>query len=278
MVARRWHPATASELEAVLKAKKRSASPTETSPLSPVHNERLQELVTRTSLLVIAAKFWDKLSDGEREKLGGNLNDALGQYRSAGEMWCAVRGGSPAEAVVRAAKALKFIDHDDQMELLRAIYAAEGRRTEGDVEVLDMLPEYVESEVGEAVLAHPLVMLAGGELRVVYWKLEQIKVNWTTHRTSWDFLWSLAKAATRRECVDRASFGFAPQSIALKDRRRRLKNALLDAAEQSKQVAEFDRNIKPGSEAGTYQLDLMPDEIWLRRYNGDAAQLELTGG
>jgi hypothetical protein len=222
----------------------------------------------------MALKMWEMLNRSEKQKLGGNgVTDAKG-FTSAVQVYQAVHGGSPAEAAVKAAERLKFIDINTRAELLDEIYELEGHRGAGTVPYLDLLPEHADHELTNAISDYRLVIVEGSGIRCVYWEGQVIDFDWCEHQKPWEFLWELTRAACRGRDIDSYCLGFG--SRPLKERLQGLKRALKKSPE-ALSVAEPLLSLIRSADTETYRLFVSRDQIWQRRLSGDRWEYEFEG-
>lgn len=248
-----------------------SGTENEPKQLSCENQARLQGLVDKTCRPAMVLKMWERLDTEERQKLGGNGVADVKGFASAGDVYCKLYGGSPAEAVIKAAARLKLIDGDTRAELLRELYRVEGHRGAGSVPFLDVVPEHADAELKNAIAANRLVIVEGSGIRCLVWDGEHIDIEWSKNPRAWEFLWEMVLAACRGRAVDRFSFG--PETRPLKERLQGLKRALSKCSE----IDELSKPLvslisQPDKES--YRLSVPSDKIWQRRLVGDRWELD----
>ncbi|NLS97892.1 MAG: hypothetical protein GXX96_37615 [Planctomycetaceae bacterium] len=130
----------------------------------------------------------------------------------------------------------------------------------GQVWPLYRQPIMEEEIIERACREHRLVMVCGVGFRAVYWKGEEVTVDWRNKTLRWEFLLGLAEAAMKKQGVDAflEKTGRGPKP--LKDRKARLKQDL---------PADLYELIQPAGR-GTYKLDLPPEEIGLLEYDEES--------
>lgn len=241
---------------------------TENEPkrLDSEHQARLQELVDKTHGPSMALMMWKRLSADERTKLGGHDVSAVEGFASAGDVYRKLHGGSPAEAVVKAAAKLKLIDGDTRAEMLGEIYRVEGHRGAGSVPYLDVAPEHAVTEIHNAMAENRLVLVDGSGIHSLIWEGKHIDVEWSKNPRAWEFLWVLALNASRGRAVD--EYCFAKGARPLKERLQGLKRVLT----KTQEIEELSKPLislicQPDKES--YQISLPSDQIWVRCLIGD---------
>jgi hypothetical protein len=115
----------------------------------------------------------------------------------------------------------------------------------------------------EAIRGGGLVLIES--THTVYWEGQVLDVNWQGSRTSWDFLWALAKKGQRRSELQMADVnGGLTSASTFSNRWRRLKQEL---------PASLSRHVRPGLEASSYLLALEGEKIHLFPRKLDGASL-----
>ena len=89
-------------------------------------SQRAREEIGQASLRVnntaAATVLWDKvLTPAERKRLGKSLPDAYAKHAGTIGMWCKLRGGRGAQAVVTLARSLNLLADLDAAWLLREL-------------------------------------------------------------------------------------------------------------------------------------------------------------
>lgn len=239
--------------------------------MCPELQPKFQEIVEKTHLPDMIPHMFKKLNSEEKHALVGSGETDVASYASAGEVYRAIHGGSPAEAIVKAAAKLKLIDGETRAELLREIYRVEGHRGSSAVPYLDVAPEHAEIELKNAIAENRLVIFEGSGIHCLIWEGRHIDNEWSKNPRAWEFMWELVLAASRGRAVDKFSFG--PETRPLKERLQGLKRALSkspDIEELSKPLISL--ICQPDKES--YRLSLPSDQVWLRRLNGDRWEYE----
>jgi len=211
--------------------------------------DELQSASQRVRSGHCADRLWTRhLSESDREQLGGDLEEA---YKDTGtvRMWAKLRKTSLERATIEVANLLGFLTDSDSRWLLREI---------GE-------PADAEEKMALAVNSGDLVIVE--RMREVYWRGEQIDVDWYRHNVLWEFFWALAENAKVSHGVDNDTFGAfrisdedteigkpKPPATVTK-RKNRLKNL-------AGFPLELWKRIKPCGR-GTQRLILSPAEIYL---------------
>jgi hypothetical protein len=90
--------------------------------------EEMRRLVLYIHTPVMAQRLWERvLSDGDRRRLGGNLQVSYARLGGTAGMWKKLRGGSLEQAVLEVARELEFLGQVGYERLLRAV----GKKTTG---------------------------------------------------------------------------------------------------------------------------------------------------
>jgi hypothetical protein len=82
---------------------------------------RLQELYLRVTPWPAAQRIWERLTDAERQQLGGDFRDCYARVRGTAQMWAVLKGVSPPRAIVEVAHELGFLDGPTFGWLMREI-------------------------------------------------------------------------------------------------------------------------------------------------------------
>src|SRR5262249_31367674 len=174
-------------------AKDRNAMrPSPGQPLLPARvSAELQTNALRIQAAISAARLWERvLTEGERQRLGGALEEAWRRYGTAG-MWMRLRGVSAERAVVEVAHGLGFLDDATCRWLLREL---------GEVH------DDAEEALQAAIAGGGLVLIE--RPRAAYWQGQQIAVDWDRRPALWDFFWELCRQAQAGE-------PYEPTSVSL---------------------------------------------------------------
>ncbi|MCE9556546.1 MAG: hypothetical protein K8T91_24620 [Planctomycetes bacterium] len=231
-----------------------TATQRSTGPISSVPvwvREELQTAYLRVKGSAAAQWLWDRvLTPQEREKLGGELEEAYYQSRGAVGMWMSLRGVSLPQAVVTVATRLGFLNSETGLSILRA---------------LGEEPDDPTERVEAAVVAGGLVLV---DLpRAAYWSGEAVEVDWARHTSQWELLLALARLSKGGGVVD----AFALQERKEKDPGfvRKRKCRLVNAKGFPQGLAD----LVVGAGRGTYRLDLLPTQIRVfERGTGDVVR------
>ena len=175
------------------------------TPLPRVLNE-----LRRTALLISApasaARLWERyLTPDDRERLGGNLEEAYCRYRTAG-MWAELRGVTLQRAVIEVANLIGFLRDEDSEWLLRETG-----------EVVE-----VEEAMSSAIASGDLVLVEWP--REAYWNGESIEIDWNQQGALWEFLWELSCQAKAGQPIDAFTFGGNTHRDVVTKRKSRLTN------------------------------------------------------
>lgn len=193
----------------------------------------------RAKVPAVALRLWYWVfAEGERQRLGGDLDAAYARHRGAVGMWRHLRGVSAPRAVVDVGVRVGLLDADRGRVLLQ---------------VLGEEPTDPDEAVAAAVAGGGLVLVEFP--RQAYWEREPVDVDWGRHTASWSLLWEFARAAKAGEAVDKLTL----QGGNSKDPRYldKLKCRMVNAAGFPASLA--DRVVLAGR--GTYLLKLAPSRI-----------------
>jgi hypothetical protein len=205
---------------------------------------RLQEAWLRVTNFAAAARVWERLTDEQREQLGGTLPTAYERLGTVG-MWMTLHNRwSQPRAIIELARELSLIAEADYRWLDRKVAA---------IDPIPAIQDDPEELIERARQQHRLVLVQGGGARRMYWNGEAIDARWEHRSTIWDLLWKLAQSAERRSAVgwDEVVGGRGPRTLT--DRRSKLKGFVPDS---------FNALIEP-DHSGGYRLKLQPSEIKL---------------
>ncbi len=94
----------------------------ELQDLSQREREEIGQASLRVNNTAAATVLWDKvLTPAERKRLGKSLQDAYAKHGGTIGMWCKLRGGRGAQAVVSLAHTLNLLTDMDVAWLLREL-------------------------------------------------------------------------------------------------------------------------------------------------------------
>jgi hypothetical protein len=165
--------------------------------------EELQTNAQRIQAAISAARLWERiLTERERQRLGGVLEDAWRQYGTAG-MWMNLRGVSAGRAVVDVAHALGFLDDAAWRWLLREL---------GEVH------DDPEEALQAAIAGGGLVLIE--RPREAYWQGQPIAVAWDQRPALWDFFWELCRQAKAGHALDHTTFASTDVAVVTKQKSR----------------------------------------------------------
>lgn len=167
----------------------------------------LEQLITaelRIGPFASAELLWERhLLQKDKQRLGGDLSNALRQYGTAG-MWARVRGVSKERAVVDVAKLIGLLSDADADWLLREI----GEFADAEEAMLSAIAD------GDFVLVE--------NPRKAHWDKCEIKIDWYKHKSVWNFLWELGRRGKEMKPVDRLTFGDQAHEDVVTKRKSRL--------------------------------------------------------
>ncbi len=186
-----------------------------------------------------ALLLWHRvLTEGDRRRLGGDLELAYDRYGGAVGMWVYLRGVSVPRAVVNVGVRTGFLDADRGGKLLCVI----GEEPDDPQEALEM-----------AVAAGALVLVATP--RQAFWAGKVIAIDWERHGKPWVFLDELARAAKAGAALD--AMALRESGGRDTDFLKKWKCALVNA--DGFPVPLADLVVLAGR--GTYRLNLSPARI-----------------
>jgi hypothetical protein len=203
---------------------------------SPRAERLIYDCIHRARGSDIFQALWEQeFTPGERHALGGKRSQIAHAKHGVSGAWKLLRGHEGARAAVEIMFALGGLDQPLYRWLLSEL---------GEVESPD-------TEVDRAVATGALVLIEGQS--DAYWDGSKIPCEWYRFPQLWGFLVSAAKAAKRREVIDRFSLGKRESAEKLKHRKYHLTR--LDGFPPS--LAKLLRSAGKG----TYRLNLKPDQI-----------------
>lgn len=177
-------------------------STTSTPSLNAI--QEFQTAAARIRAPMAAQRLWERrLTPQDRERLGGDLQQAYFRYGTAG-MWAELRGVTPQRAVVEVAKLLGFLCEEDYEWLLCEV----GQVVE------------VEEIMSSAIAAGDLVLVE--RPRQAYWNGQEIDIDWNRHNALWEFLWELGRNSKAGEPIDALTFGNGTDRNVVTKRKSRL--------------------------------------------------------
>lgn len=133
-----------------------------------------------------ALRLWHRvLTEEDRRRLGGDLEEAYARHKGAVGMWVKLRGVTVPRAVVAVAIAIGFLDAGTGQALLRA---------------LGEDPDDPAAAVEAAVAGGGLVLVEVS--RQVYWEGKLVEIDWGRHTTWWALLWELCRASKAGAAAD----------------------------------------------------------------------------
>lgn len=189
-----------------------------------------------------AERLWERcLTSQDRERLGGDLEDAFKDHGTAG-MWMKLRGVTWQRAVVDVAKTLGFLTNENYEWLLGQIGEILG----------------IEEELSRAIAARDFVLV--DRPREAYWSGERIEIDWDRHEALWIFLWELGRQGKANRPIDVFTFG----EHAHRDLVTQRKHRLTSMPEFPADLADLIEVVAPG----TQQLRLPPEEICIFALSG----------
>ncbi len=211
--------------------------------LSQAASQALGWYASRIAGEVFADRLWNRhFTAEERRRLGGDLWAAYKQDGGSVGMWVKLRGVTPYRATLEVASVLNLIEGSDRDWLLREIGES--------------------SDVDEAMSA----AIANGDLviierpRGVYWKRDEIEIDWNRHSAAWDFLWELVRYAKAGQPVDSFAFSDDAHRDIVAKRKSRLGNLKTFPRELAGQIEPVGR--------GTQQLKLPREQIHVFELDG----------
>lgn len=152
--------------------------------------QELQTAYLRISAPMSAQRLWERvLTPCDRARLGGNFPQAWSTRGTIG-MWIDLHGVSGERATIDVAKHLNLLDDATAQWLLREI---------GD--------NFDDPEATIATAAATSALVLVESPRTVYWRGQQITIDWSNLDKPWDYLWTLALNSKRKQPIDRFSFG-----------------------------------------------------------------------
>jgi len=165
--------------------------------------DELQTNALRIQAAMSAAWLWERvLTERERQRLGGALEEAWRRYGTAG-MWMRLRGVSAERAVVEVAHGLGFLDDATCRWLLREL---------GEVH------DDAEEALQAAIAGGGLVLIE--RPRAAYWQGQQIAVDWDRRPALWDFFWELCRQAKAGQPIDHTAFSSGDLAVVTKQKSR----------------------------------------------------------
>jgi len=218
--------------------------------LPPRVLEKLTTALLQVRTLSLRQLWWDRLTDEERNDLGGDFIARLPQ--STDVLWMELHDRpSQPRAILELAHGLGVMADGEYAWLDREV-----------AKVDPILPPETdpEAEIEEACRNHRLVLVQDGRRCIAYWDGQAIGRAWEKHSMSWDLLWKLADAARSGRTVpwDELQMCEDPRNAVC--RCSRLKKRLSLALAESIDTVD-------GS-PGTYELQLPPCDIRLLDYSG----------
>lgn len=190
-----------------------------------------------------ALRMWERISEDDRQRLGGEFCSAFETWRGAVGMWMELRGVSYTRGVIEVAYEIGSLDIPTRDWLLREI----GEPEDDEDRKLDT-----------AIATSALVLLA--DPRQAFWRGEVIDVDWDDKAASWSFFCELAKLSKFRQAVTYLDIGESATSGALSTRKYRLTHEEGFPRELADLV-----QTAPG---GGYRLGLQPQDIRLFERHG----------
>lgn len=213
----------------------------------------LEQLITaelRIRPLASAELLWERhLLQKDKQRLGGDLSNALRQYGTAG-MWARVRGVSKERAVVDVAKLIGLLSDADADWLLREI----GEFADAEEAMLSAIAD------GDFVLVE--------NPREAHWDKRKIEIDWSKYNKLWNFLWELGSRGKEMKPVDRVTFGDQAHGDVVT----KLKSRLTSMPEFPVSLAD---EIQVAGR-GAQQLNIPVDQIRIFEQIGDDAIREWT--
>jgi hypothetical protein len=206
--------------------------------LSPRARDELQTAYLRIKAAVCAAMLWERvLTEAERQRLGGDLENAWRKHGTAG-MWRKLFGVSLPRAVVDVACKLNLMYDNTRRWLLQQL----GEIPDNPVEALQA-----------AIVSGALVLVE--QPREAHWRGQRIDVAWEKRSALWSFFWELCWHAKAGEGVDRFAFGHgAHRDLIAKQKSRLLSDVGFPP--------ELGKLIKPTGR-GTQKLEVPAEQIRL---------------
>lgn len=219
----------------------------------PEHvQEHLRTYLNRVRAAISARYLWDRVfTPDQREHLGGDVEAAFAVGGTVG-MWMRLHGVNHVRALLDVARALNHIDETNYRWLLRE--TGEALDTPDDV-------------VARVVPTGALVLIES--TRQVFWRGEEIAIDWTRNAAGWTYLWELARAAKQDVALDRTVFS----ATLAADYLAKTKSRLSGAAGFPTDLA--DRIHAAGS--SNQRLDVPRDQIRLFRVEEIQVLREWTG-
>jgi hypothetical protein len=168
--------------------------PTESSSTERAR-KKLAELRDRLRCDIVAATLWDNSSEDDRSRLESTdeqrrrahldkqqVTKGEEQYRSIlgnpVQMWMELRGVSRIRAMLDVGRVTNLITEAD----FRWLVAVTEGRTRSSDELLD-----------DAIASGDLVLRESP--KAVYWKAEEVGVDWDNYLAEWIVVWRLARSA-----------------------------------------------------------------------------------
>lgn len=182
-----------------------SAEPTQPSTEAV---EKLASLRQKVCDRQVALRVWNRyFTPAEKAELGGSLEDAWKQHRTAPAMWASVRNMSYCRAVIEVAEAVGFL--------------------------LPSEPEWLLSQFGElsrdqekareqAIEKGHLVV--SRETRTVHWRGAPLTVDWVKNGEAWTFFLTACDCCEAGENITREKVGSTDEDAVTK-KKNRLKSA-----------------------------------------------------
>ena len=214
-----------------------------TKPNRPNLPERVvEELETqrlRVKSFTVARRMWeDVLTDEDRQRLGGNLEEAWRKWSGTLGIWMELRGVSPSRAIIEVASEMSFLEPSVRDRLLCAIGEPEDDE---------------DRKIDTATSTTSLVLVE--RPRQAFWRQDPIDIDWDRHAASWSFFWELARKAKQKKAITHFDIGEKCTATALATRKGRLVN-------HRRFPAKLGILIE-AAKGGGYRMELPPQEIRL---------------
>ncbi|QDU94468.1 hypothetical protein [Lignipirellula cremea] len=221
--------------------------------LPPTVKKKLEETFLRIQNGAAAERLYEMMDKSEKAFIDEREEELFGEaahplFGKTIGMWMQLRGVSQIRAIIEVGYRLNFITDAEREWLLR-----ESSETFEDA--------FAAAKTQDLVLDE--------KDRTIYWKGQQVDVNWFSRAKLWNFLWLVVEHAKSGDGVDACDFGEVGRNYAAKM-----------ASRLRREVPGFPPDLAACivSESRKTRLSIAPERIRLFQTSSTDSLKEVLGG